>query len=193
MGPPPPTPELLRRAADGDIRAQDEVFDAWLPVVLAWCVRLGGPRVDAEDAAHDVFMVLLQRFDVIEKPDRFGSWLFGVTRRVLRKHRTRAWVRRWAGGEVGEVRDPGRDPHADLDRSETTRRVQGILDELPEKQREVLILCELEGRTAPEVSSLLEIPVGTVASRLRLARKRFELLARQASLEELVRPEGVTS
>jgi len=193
MGPPPPTPELLRRAAAGDVRAQDEVFDAWLPIVLAWCMRLGGARVDPEDAAHDVFMVLLQRFDAIEQPDRFAAWMFGVTRRVLAKHRTRAWVRRWSGIELTDVRDPTSDPHSELDRSETTRKVQALLEEIPERQREVLILCELEGRTGPEVASILNIPVGTVASRLRLARKRFEVLARHASLEELVRPEGAPS
>jgi len=182
MAPQPPTPEELRRAASGDVRAQNAIFDAWLPVVLRWCARLGGPRVAAEDAAHDVMIVLLRRFDAIEKPERFPSWLFGVTRRVLRKHRGRAWILRWAGSELPDVRDGRQDPERDLEDSELAASVRSILAELPERQREVLVLCDLEERTAPEVSQLLGVPLGTVASRLRLARARFEALARARSL-----------
>ncbi|MCK6552828.1 sigma-70 family RNA polymerase sigma factor [Myxococcota bacterium] len=188
-----PTSELLAKAAAGDLRAQDELFDAWLPVVLRWCIRLGGPRVAHEDAAHDVFIVVLRKLDTLERADRFPAWLFGITRRVLRKHRGRAWVLRWAGSEVHEVADPHQDPEGDYRRSETTRRVQVLLSSLPERQREVLVLCDLEERTAPEVAELLGIPLGTVASRLRLAREKFEKLAREQELDAAFAPAGGVS
>lgn len=170
------------------MRAQNGIFDAWLPVVLRWCVRLGGPHVAPEDAAHDVMIVLLGRFDAIEHADRFSSWLFGVTRRVLRKHRGRAWIRRWTGAGIPDVGDPRQDPERDLAGSDLARQVRSILAELPERQREVLVLCDLEERTAPEVSQLLGVPLGTVASRLRLARARFERLAREHALDAHVAP-----
>lgn len=173
-----PTQDELRRAAAGDVRARDALFDTFLPVVLRWCIRLGGPRVAPEDAAHDVFIVVLRKLDSLENPERFTSWLFGITRRVLRKHRGRAWVMRWTGGDIVDSSDPRQDPARDLESSETTRKVQRALAELPEKQREVLVLCDLEERTAPEVAELLGIPLGTVASRLRLAREKFERVAR---------------
>ncbi len=190
MSPPNPSVDTLRQAADGSVRAQEQLFDAWLPVVLRWCARLGGPKVDYEDAAHDVFIVVLRRLDSLEQPDRFSSWLYGITRRVLRKHRTRAWVQRWSGSEMREVGDPSQDLDADVHRSQTTRQVQDILAGLPEKQREVLVLCELEERTAPEVAEILDIPVGTVASRLRLGRTKFERLARARSLHVQFAPAG---
>lgn len=191
---PAPSLERLERAAAGHVRAQNELFDAWLPVVLGWCLRLGGPKVDPEDAAHDIFIVVLRRLDSLEKPERFAGWLFGITRRVLRKHRTRAWVRRWGGTELSpEVRDDRSDPSAAFEASDAARRVREVLAGISERPREVLILCDLEGRTAPEVSELLGIPIGTVASRLRTGRKKFEALARKQNLDEWVRPHEVTS
>jgi len=57
-------------------------------------MRLGGPRIDAEDAAHDVFLVVFRRLPDLDDPQAFRSWLFGITRRVVAAHRRRAWVRR---------------------------------------------------------------------------------------------------
>lgn len=189
---PPPSLELLRRAADGNVRAQNELFDDWLPVVLGWCTRLGGPKVHPEDAAHDIMIVVLRCIDRLEKPDRFSAWLFGITRRVLRKHRTRAWVRRWGGTELSpNLADSSVDPMKRYEATHASQRVQEVLQLVPEKQREALVLCDLEGRTAPEVSKLLGIPVGTVSSRLRHGRSKFESLARRYALDQLVRADEV--
>jgi RNA polymerase sigma-70 factor (ECF subfamily) len=152
----------------------DALLTEWLPVVLGWAARLSGPRVDAEDVAHDVFVVVLTRYAELRDPARLPAWLFGITRRVIAAHRRKAWVRYWTGGQVPDVEDRAPRPDERYQTSETARRVVAILERLPAKQREVLVLVDLEERSMPEVASLLEVPVGTVASRLRLARARFE-------------------
>ncbi len=182
MSTPTLRPGLLDEVIRGDLRARDELCRDWLPIVLRWCARLGGPRVDSEDAAHDAFMVLLGTLDRLEHPDRFPSWVYGITRRVLAKHRRRAWVRRWVPGPVPEVTDSARAPDSAYELSDSARRVQRALMTLPEAQREVLILSDVEERSGPEVAELLQIPVGTVASRLRLARAKFERAAEAESL-----------
>jgi RNA polymerase sigma-70 factor (ECF subfamily) len=172
MDPTDPT-TLVEEARRGQPGAAEALVDRWLPEVLAWCARLGGPGVDPEDAAHDVFVVVLTRLDTLRKPASFPSWIFGITRRVLVKHRRRSWFKRWMG-DAEEVASASPDPldrHAD---AETMRRVRAALETLPAAQREVLVLCDLEERTAVEAARLLGVPVGTVKSRLRLGRERFK-------------------
>ncbi len=178
-------PNLVLAASRGEPGARDQLVDIWLPVVLGWCSRLGGPKVDAEDAAHDVLIVMLGRLDSLRDPGSFSSWLFGITRRVLAKHRRQAWVKRWVPGFVPEAVDTGASPYQQTQLSETSRRVQQALEQLPPAQREVLVLCDLEERTDLEVSELLGIPLGTVKSRLRLARKKFRIIAEQNALASL--------
>ena len=165
--------ELVDAARRGDPRARERLMDLCLPTVLGWSRRLGGPKVDAEDAAHDVCVIVLTRLDALRDSDAFASWLYGVTRRVLAKHRRRAWILRWAGDTAPDVADEGADPTRAADLSELSTAVQGILQRMPQKQREVLVLCDVEDRTDLEVAELVGAPVGTVKSRLRVARERF--------------------
>ncbi len=71
-----------------------------------------------------------------------------------------------------------------MELGETARRVESVLAELPTAQREVLVLCDLEERSSSEVANLLGIAQGTVKSRLRLARRRFRLVAGDLGLTD---------
>lgn len=179
------SPDLLattEAALRGDALARNDLFRAWLPTVLRWCTRLGGPRVDPEDAAHDVFVIAVRRMDQVYEPRRFGAWLFGVTRRTLAHHRRRAWVRRWVPGLEADGPDPGDGPVRLVAISETSRRVQEVLEGLPEIEREVLVLAVLEDRNDTEVAEMLGVPLGTMKSRLFRARARFYERAAAAGL-----------
>jgi len=176
-------PELLRLAQDGDLGAREQLLKEWLPVVLRWCSTLGGPRVDAEEAAHDVMMVMLRRIDRVYDSDRLPAWLFGITRRTVARHRRRAWVRYWVPGVLGDKPDPAAGPARIYEVSETSRGVQVCLDALPELDREILVLRLYEQRPDSEVAELLGVPIGTVKSRLHRARDRF---IRQARAQGLV-------
>ncbi len=156
------------------------IMTLWLPTVLGWCARLGGPAVDPEDAAQDVFIVAMDRIHSLRQPDRFGSWMVGITRRVLSKHRRRGWVKRWVPGlEITVADTSGRGRWPEL--SETAQVVQASLESLSGKQREVLVLCDLEGHTQQDVADMLDVPLGTVKSRLLRARTRFRETAERAS------------
>lgn len=153
-------------------QAFHELFDEWMPTVLGWCTRLGGSRVDAEDAAHDVFLVVLRRVHTVRDQAAMPAWLFGVTRRVLAAHRRRAWLRRWVPGASPEGRsdcDPGRDA---IDR-ELHERVHAAVLALPRIYREVILLGDLEERSDAEVAVILGIPRETVKTRRRRGRQRM--------------------
>lgn len=178
--------DLMTAFVEGRPGARDALVDRWLPEVLQWCARLGGPRVDPEDAAQDVVVIVITRAESLDDPTRFRAWLFGITRRVLAAHRRRAWFRRWVPGASTAHAHGADDPHADAEADQTGRRVQALLERLPAAQREVLVLCDLEERSAIEAAELLDVPVGTVKSRLRLGRERFRALCREHDIGPIV-------
>jgi RNA polymerase sigma-70 factor, ECF subfamily len=181
---------LLEAARHADRAAMTALVETWGFAVLQWCTRLGGPGVDAEDAAQDVFVALLQDLGALRDPVAFPAWLMRVTRRVVARRRRSAWFRRVVGwssfthephGDAPsrpEEADPHGGPDANLERADDARVVLEILDDLPARLREVLVLCELESRTEAEAATLLGIPLGTVKSRTRRAREVFTCKAR---------------
>lgn len=154
----------------GDPAALEVLFAEWLPVILQWCRRLGGPRVDADHAAQDVALVVLSKLHTVHGPEVLPSWLFGVTRRVLAQHRRRAWVKRWIPGVDVDRTLASSNPEADLGRQELLSAVRDAVDALPASLREVVVLCDLERRPQAEVAEIVGLPLGTVKSRLRRAR-----------------------
>ncbi len=142
-------------------------------------VRLGVPRSDAEDALQQVFMVATRRVtDIQHGAER--SFLYGVCLRVAsRARRTLARRREVVGTDVqsepcgGERADSADRPDELLDRARARALLDEILSTMPLELRSVFTLFELEQLTMSEISDLMGIPQGTVASRLRRARELF--------------------
>jgi len=178
MASDPARSALLCAALSGDALAGEQLLVAWLPEILGWCTRLGGPKVDPADAAQDVGIVLWTRLHEIRDPTCFPSWVFQITRRVLARHRRRAWIRHWAGGAPD--RAPG---EPCLEDALLVGRVQATLERVPSRQREALVLVYVEGRTVSETASLLNISPNTVKSRLRLGRCAFRKEAEVTGLD----------
>lgn len=161
--------------------SREAVFARLLPLVTGWCERLGGGRIDVQAAASDAFVILVQRPDRLDVGGSPEAWAYGVTRKVVQAHRRRAWWRRWLPGAVLEEVPAPR--HGDAEDRECTRLVHAVLDRLSTNHREVIVLMDLEERSAAEVAGLLQLPEGTVRSRLRLARAAFRAAALQDGLE----------
>lgn len=180
----PPDIAEVRAARAGNSEALQDLMARALPCVLQWCTRLGGPRVDAEDAAHDVIVVVLTRIHTLSEPELFGPWLFGITRRVLAGHRRRRMFEAWIPGLART--GPESDPHAQAELSDLGRQVQAALDSVSVDHREILVLIDIEERTEREVADLLSLPIGTVRSRVHRARQAFLLVARRLQLPAVV-------
>lgn len=174
--------ERVQRAIEGDAHALDHLMRISLQPVLDWCIRLGGPQVDPDDLAHDVLILVLRKLPTLRAPDRYAPWLFMITRREVIRSRRRASVRRFLPLFDREQQDSAPGPCSQIELSETSRQVFGLLDRLPEAQRAALVLCDVEGRSAAEAATLLGVPPGTVKSRLRLGRQRFLALAQRDGL-----------
>jgi RNA polymerase sigma-70 factor, ECF subfamily len=168
-----PAESLFIDAIEGGDLDLDRLAAAWLPHVYAWCHRLGGPGLDAEDAAHEVLITMCRSLRKVGSAEVFPTWLFATTRRTLANHRRRAWLRKWLPGPVKDSQSPSWSPLRTVEAAQAAQAVWSVLETLPAAQREVLVLCMLEERSATEVARLVDAPVGTVKSRLRLAKNAF--------------------
>ncbi len=175
--------EALRR---GEPEALDRFVAAHAEQVLAWSIALGGPWLDAEDVAQDVMEVALRQIGTFRGDSAVGTWLYAIARNVIRNRRRKQALWRWIG--FGSIPEPAADdPAADevLDARQRRRAVQHALEHLNEVHREALVLVELDGRSAAEVAEILDVPVGTVYSRVHHAKR--DLAA--ALAREGLRPE----
>ena len=131
------------------------------------------PDASLEDATQDVFIVVHRRRDSLDPDASVRSWLFGIARRVAADlHRGNRRLRRRL--EAVPEAPPAPPLDDEVSRAEAASFVQSFLDRLDEGHRMVFVLSDVEGLTAPEISESMLIPVNTVYSRLRSARKKFE-------------------
>jgi RNA polymerase sigma-70 factor (ECF subfamily) len=140
---------------------------------LAFRVALGvlRHREDAEDVAQEAFVRAHRSFGSLRDRDRFRAWLVRTAFRLALDHRR--GQRRRQAREDGTVAEPvsGASVEDEVARREVSEAVTAAVDALPEKLRVVTVLAALEGRDVAAVARLLELPEGTVKSRLHLARK----------------------
>jgi RNA polymerase sigma-70 factor (ECF subfamily) len=143
---------------------------------LIWrtLARIRVPSADLADCVQQVFVVASRRLSSIAIGSE-RSFLIGTAIRVARDAR-RTLERRREVPEDEAVETLSLDPQPD----ELTdqKRLRALLDEvlaaMPDELREVFVLFELEEMSTPEIATLLEIPTGTAASRLRRAREEFD-------------------
>jgi RNA polymerase sigma-70 factor (ECF subfamily) len=145
--------------------------------------RLGAEDEWADDAVQEVFLVAARRLAEFEQRANPKTWLFAIALRVvqrLRRNRQRYQKRvtRYAAAHsVSAVNDP-------WDRDYAARLLRGLLEQLSEEKRIVLILAELEGFTSAEIARAVGAKQGTVDSRLRQARLDLTRLLTQLQREE---------
>jgi len=137
-------------------------------------LNVAGPEVD--DAAQQVFMVLVSREGLTIKPGSERAFLYGVALRVAKEFRRKSHSRQHnhISPDPEVLIDRTHDVEADAERSQARRQLDRILERMPDSLKEAFILFELEDMTVPQIAELLAIPTGTVASRLRRARALFQ-------------------
>lgn len=157
--------------SDRDERLRRSVDDHYL-FVWRSLQRLGIPEAEADDLAQEVFLLFVQKLDGIE-PGLERRFLFRSAVH-LAMHAKRSFRRRRTFEERSESLLPSEPvPSAEegVERREDLVLLDALLAELPEELRTIVVLCELEDMTMNEAASVLGIPPGTAASRLRRGRE----------------------
>lgn len=193
-------PELLRRARDGDHAALSEVLRSLQGRVYRVCLRMVSHRDDAAELTQDVLLKVCQGIREFKGDAELTTWATRIAMNHsishLRKRRLRqttsldGWT---PNGEVdaddqatalrarlADGREPG--PADRVEQGEEVRRLQRAIAELDEEFRAVLVLRDIEELDYAQIARVLELPVGTVKS--RLFRARLALRERMAEVKE---------
>lgn len=151
--------------------------------------RLGIRQDDLEDVLQEVLLVVHRRSSTFDaRRSKLTTWLFGICLRVARGHRRRAHFRRETSDDTLSERAHDETPETELNRRELERRLTRILDTMSCEKRATFVLFELEGMACEEIAELMEVPVGTVHSRVHSARAHFKRSLEQESACRLEEP-----
>jgi len=164
--------DTIRRLQRGDVDAIGEIDNHYGARIFTICRRMLGNDADAEDATQDVFVRLIDKVASYAGRSRFSTWLFRLTvNHTLGLLRAR---RRRHTSELSELVEsdlPTPEQAASL--AEERALVDRLLLELSPDQRAVVVLREIEGLSYSEIGEALDLPIGTVTSRLLRGRERL--------------------
>ena len=138
--------------------------------------RLGIHPSDLDDVAQDVFMVVHRRLDTFDRRARVSTWLFGICMRVAANYRRRRrWTHEVLSGGGEEDRPSGLAAADDvLVLREQRELAERALNRLEIAKRATFVMFEIESLSCLEIAELMNVPVGTVYSRLHSARRQLE-------------------
>jgi RNA polymerase sigma-70 factor (ECF subfamily) len=168
--------EAVSRALPTDARTRlDAMVRAHFEKLWRFMRRLGLRHDEVDDALQEVIVIAAHRLRDIQTGSE-QSFLFSTAYRVAARSRKRHASRREVPDEamMSEVADPGLDPEEASERARARALVDQLLSGMPMELRAVFVLYEIEEHTMAEIAAMLELPAGTVASRLRRARADFE-------------------
>jgi RNA polymerase sigma-70 factor, ECF subfamily len=158
----------------------DQVYEAHVDFVWRSARSLGVREMNIDDVVQEVFVVVQRRLAEFEGRSDIKTWLFGITRRVVRAH-VRQLVRSRSQTETSaELADPNAAcAESQLATLEGARLLYALLDELEPDLREVFVLSELEEMSGPSIAEALDLELSNVYARVRRARMAFDAALRR--------------
>jgi RNA polymerase sigma-70 factor (ECF subfamily) len=174
---PDPDPTLIKLAQQGDRESLKALLEEVGPSVRQWALAHTGDPDAASDLCQEVFLLLLKKISSYRGEARFLTWLFTVTRNqalegVRRRGRHEKKMTRFKA-DIGDVHGtptpaPG---ESQVDRKRLGDLIAAFVHDLPERQREVFQMSELQGLSSPEIGTILELDPGSVRAALLKARR----------------------
>lgn len=174
---------LVERALDGDIVGFEKLVSRYQNKLIGYVARMtNGDRDEAEDIVQESFIKAYRSLDGFRGQSSFSTWIYKIATNLCIDH-ARARKRRPqsaysldepfdkdedSGGR--EIADDRFEPGKGVERDEMRQLVRETVAAMPEKQRQVLVMCDLQGLSYEEIAANLDIPLGTVKSRIFHAR-----------------------
>lgn len=172
--------DLIARCKTGDRGAFDELIRKYERKVYNFAYRLSGNHEDAGDIASETFVRIFNSIGSFRGDASFLTWLFRVITNIYLDERKRQRARPRQSLEemieleeatlVRQIEDPLPGPEEAVQAVERTDLLQAAIRALPEYQRVMIVLYHTESRSYEEIAELMQLPIGTVKSRLNRAR-----------------------
>lgn len=180
--------EALAVLATQDQRAFAMLVDRYQSKLLRFIKTITNVRhEEAEDILQESFIKAYRNLNGFDANQSFSSWIYRIVRNETISTYRKKSVRPEGHLEQSDEETLDRFAHrlniaAELERSEEAAQIRKALDELDEKYRDVLILQYLEEKDYKEISDILHLPMGTVATRINRAKQKFKEVAKNHGL-----------
>ena len=162
---------LISRARGGDREAFGALVEQYRDNVYRLAYRMCGNAYDADEAAQEAFVAAWRALPNFRGDAKFSTWLYRLTTNaaidVMRREKRHQTV---GDGEMVDVADDADSPQETVERTEQQEAVQKALSTLSEEYREVLLLRYMEELDYAEIAEVLQLPSGTVKSRINRAK-----------------------
>jgi RNA polymerase sigma-70 factor (ECF subfamily) len=194
---------LRDMAQDAAVTAGNEDFDfpaevaANIDALYRGALRMTGSREEAEDLVQETFLRAYRFRHQFQPGTNFKAWLFKIQTNIFRSRYRKLWNSPqsledtedfYLYQHLGPDTPPGDDPAADVLDKLGVEEVRRAIEDLPPVYRAAVLLTDVEGFSYKETADILEIPVGTVMSRLHRGRQRL-----QKQLYDYAKESGVVS
>ena len=162
---------LISRARGGDREAFGALVEQYRDNVYRLAYRMCGNAYDADEAAQEAFVAAWRALPNFRGDAKFSTWLYRLTTNaaidVMRREKRHQTV---GDGEMVDLADDADSPQETVERTEQQEAVQKALGTLSEEYREVLLLRYMEELDYAEIAEVLQLPSGTVKSRINRAK-----------------------
>lgn len=166
--------QLINDALDGDSAALGQLVTRYQDRLYNTLVHVVGSADTAYDTVQDAFVQAYVKLETFERSSAFYTWLYRIAMNLAISRRRREkpmasvdHAREVLGHEPVDRADP---PEARLEQRERACQVQAALSTLSDEHRTILILREMDGCSYEQIAAILDLPIGTIRSRLHRAR-----------------------
>lgn len=171
---------LIERCKRKDAKAFDELVSQYERRIYNFAMRLSGNADDAEDIAQETFIRVFNAIQNFRGDSNFSTWVFRIAHNVFLDMRKKVKAHPQTSLEESveldesevtrQVEDPNPLPDEVAQASELHDILQRAIDALPDYQREMVVLYHTQNKSYEEIAEIMELPIGTVKSRLNRAR-----------------------
>lgn len=194
-GAPSPSDRILiTRCQRGDVEAFNLLLQRYERVVFNFAYRLAGNYDDANDVAQEAFVRAYNAIHTFRGDAAFSTWIFRITTNVFLDEKKRRKNRNYTSldevveleeSSVGrQIEDPAPNPEEILTANERTQLIGRAVQSLPEHQRTMVVLYHVQHKAYEEIAQIMDLPIGTVKSRLN--RARLALKDKLSEIKELL-------
>lgn len=173
--------ELIKRFQDGDLYAFDLIVHRYKDALFNFTYRYLGSAQEAEDVVQETFLRIFRNRHAYRQIAKFSTWIYTIASNLakteLRKRKRRRLV---YTSELGfddrefEIEDTRADTEREVYSVLTDKLIQDAINKLPEKFKKVIVLVDVQELSYEEVSKIMQIPLGTIKSRVNRARLKLQ-------------------
>ncbi|HEU4401859.1 MAG TPA: sigma-70 family RNA polymerase sigma factor [Candidatus Polarisedimenticolia bacterium] len=171
--------ELIREVLAGRVELFEILVRRYQRLVATAALRMGVARQEVEDVANEVFYKVFRNLKRYEPRHALSTWLYRITVNAALDHKRGRRHDALAEEVPASLADNRPSPHDEADEEQRARLLQEALGRIPGHYRAPLVLAHIEGLSVDEVARILDLPEGTVKSRLFRARAMLKAMIRR--------------